>query len=607
MHFDSRLNLQVLLFAGAAMAQAQWSVGPNLNLPRVGLTVTLLPNDKVLAAGGDVTASELFDSASNTWSVSGSMATARNNQTATLLPNGKVLIAGGFIGGVATGSAELYDPATGTWHSTGNLATPRYGHSATLLNSGLVLVAGGCCDSAQPALTSLTSAELYNPATGSWTQTGSMLATRGSNAASLLADGTVLVAGGLFYRTGTFTSAEIYNPATAQWQATGAMLASRSSFGSVRLADGTVLVTGGSPGGCCGGLATSELYDPAARTWRSTGTMTTGRLSPTMTMLSDSITVVVTGGYSCCMDPIPTRCSTATYNAQTQAWTSAGNMSAPRTRHAAILFPDGRVLVSAGSTTDIFGTTGTVPPPLVAVNDSLSTRQATPLTFSGAQLLANDSAGAVIATIDAVSKSGGSIIGSGSGTYIYTPAPAFTGTDSFAYSITDGKGHTASATVSVAVADQQVQPATYFASAVSITNGKYDSGTLKSLSAEDNDTYDILSVSTTAGQVTDWYGTTNMSMSGPPSAVNQLTVTYSGVYSRSSVTQQFYLYNFSTASWDLLKSQTVGNSSDVTVTATVASPQRYISSTGEMRARIRGSRNGSGFYCWVNQLSWQVK
>ena len=564
--------------------------------------MTLLPNGKVLAAGGSVPASELFDSASNTWSVSGSMATARNNQTATLLPNGKVLIAGGFIGGIATGSAELYDPSTGTWHGTGNLVTARYGHTATLLNNGLVLVAGGCCDAAQVSLTSLASAELYNPATGTWSQTASMLAARGSYTATMLSDGSVLVAGGLYHRTGTLGSAEIYYPATAQWTAAGSMLSARSSFASVRLTDGTVLVTGGSPGGCCSGQATSELYDPTVRTWRSTGAMTTGRQSPTMTLLNDGVTVLATGGYSCCLDPNPTRSSTETYNAQTQAWTAAGNMSAPRSGHSAVRLPDGRVLVSAGSTTDFYGPVSNVPPPLVAVNDSLSTKQATPLTFSGAQLLANDSAGAAIAMIDAASRSGGSIIGGGTGTYMYTPAPAFTGTDSFAYSITDGNGHSASATVSVSVTGQQVQPATYFATAVSITNGKYDWGTLKSLYAQDNDTYDILSAGTGGGQVTDWYGTTNMAKSGAPAAVSQLTVSYFGEFSRSGVTQQFYLYNFSTASWDLLKSQAAGN-----VTVTVASPQRYISPAGDLRARIRGSRAGSSFYSWADQLSWQVK
>ena len=84
--------------------------------------------------------------------------------------------------------------------------------------------------------------------------------------------------------------------------------------------------------------------------------------------------------------PNPTRSSTETYNAQTQAWTGAGNMSTSRSGHSAVLRLDGRVLVSAGSTTDFYGLVSNVPPPLAAVNDSLSTKQATPLSFSGAQL-----------------------------------------------------------------------------------------------------------------------------------------------------------------------------------------------------------------------------
>src|SRR6266513_7119 len=74
-----------------------------------------------------------------TFVVTGSLATARAGQpsghTATLLPNGKVLVAGGGDGSILA-SAELYDPASGTWSATGSLATARFGYTATLMTNG---------------------------------------------------------------------------------------------------------------------------------------------------------------------------------------------------------------------------------------------------------------------------------------------------------------------------------------------------------------------------------------------------------------------------------------------------------------------------------------
>ena len=101
----------------------------------------------------------------------GSLGTARSSHTATLLPSGKVLVAGGETdGGDVLSSAELYDPAAGTWTATGSMGTARELHTATLLPSGKVLVAGGFLP-----VVSLTSAELYDPATGTWTATGSLV------------------------------------------------------------------------------------------------------------------------------------------------------------------------------------------------------------------------------------------------------------------------------------------------------------------------------------------------------------------------------------------------------------------------------------------------
>jgi N-acetylneuraminic acid mutarotase len=112
-------------------------------------TATLLPNGKVLVAGGlsgnqFLSSAELYDSATGTWSPTGSMRSPRRFHTATLLPNGKVLVAGGTdSNGISTNSAELYDPATQTWTPTGPPATGRFRHTATLLSNGKVLITGG--------------------------------------------------------------------------------------------------------------------------------------------------------------------------------------------------------------------------------------------------------------------------------------------------------------------------------------------------------------------------------------------------------------------------------------------------------------------------------
>jgi N-acetylneuraminic acid mutarotase len=128
-----------------------------------------------------------------------------------LLPNGKVLVA--FGGGTSDflSGAQLYDPASGNWSATGSLNPAREGHTATLLPNGKVLAAGGTSGSG-----SLASAELYNPATGSWSATGSVNVARRFPTATLLPNGKVLVVGGrgngsyfdLLY------SAELYDPAS---------------------------------------------------------------------------------------------------------------------------------------------------------------------------------------------------------------------------------------------------------------------------------------------------------------------------------------------------------------------------------------------------------
>ena len=225
-------------------------------------TATLLADGKVLVAGGatfrDYLASaELYDPARGTWTDTGSLATARSGHTATLLPDGRVLVVAGNSDG-SLASAELYEPTSGTWTDTGSLATARSLHTATLLPSGKVLVVGG----SQGGNDIFASAELYDPKNGSWTATGSLAQARAEHTATLLSDGRVLVAGGYYVYPGTFylASAEVYDPASGTWTATGSLGIARSNCSSTLLPSGNVLVAGGYGGTSV--LDSAELYDP---------------------------------------------------------------------------------------------------------------------------------------------------------------------------------------------------------------------------------------------------------------------------------------------------------------------------------------------------------
>jgi hypothetical protein len=298
-----------------------WAPAGTLITPRAsGFTATLLGNRTVLVAGGygagpaaldTLTNAEIYNPGTATWTATGGMATARAEHSATLLPDGTVLVAGGTYcapGGCAISgvtplaSAEIFNPATGTWSATGGMVTARYGFLATLLPNGTVLVAGGTAPCGTTAQCPTTAAEIYDPAAGTWASTSTSLYAAtyppGYFQATVLPDQTALALGAVNGVESSTPVAEIYNMTAGTWASVAA-----PTFGpntATLLPDGTVLAAGGgvTVGESADILDTAEIYTPSAATWAQTGSMNDAREVSTATLLADG-TVLVAGGFGC--------------------------------------------------------------------------------------------------------------------------------------------------------------------------------------------------------------------------------------------------------------------------------------------------------------------
>jgi hypothetical protein len=237
-----------------------WTAGAPLSTARYSYAGVPLSGGDLLVAGGctssncaSVTDSaELWSAASDSWSPAGALPSARGNLTGAALQAGGALAAGGCDPGACFADASRYDPGAGTWAPAGAMIEARGYHTTTALADGRVLVIGGCAD---PACgTVLATAELFDPATGQWTQAGTMASPRAGHTASVLADGAVLVAGGCTAQRcagSTLTSTELWRsagPTGGSFTAGPQMNAPRHHHSASPLPMGEVLLAGGSDG-----------------------------------------------------------------------------------------------------------------------------------------------------------------------------------------------------------------------------------------------------------------------------------------------------------------------------------------------------------------------
>lgn len=342
-----------LCIGGPSQAQT-WTPANSMPTERAEHTATLLPDGRVLVTGGfnqqyiaegpdsQPASALLYDPATGSWVQTGSMDSGRILHTATLLQDGRVLIAGGALrldpgtSNVILSSAEVYDPATGTFTPTGSMNTPRHNHIAVLLPDGKVLIAGGSGEG-----DALASAELYDPSTGAFTLTGSMSLVRHVGGAVLLPDGTVLYAGGNINTSPTAT-ATLYHPDTGMWTDTGSMVVTKFGTPSpTLLGNGQVLIQGGFGAVESMNLASAELYDPTTGTFRLTGAMANRRNGALTATRLDDGRVLVAGGPGA---------SAEIYDSATENWLAVGSMCSSRQSHTATLLPNGLVLVVGGNT-----------------------------------------------------------------------------------------------------------------------------------------------------------------------------------------------------------------------------------------------------------------
>lgn len=346
-------SLMFVLLPVTALSQGFVSTG-NMNLARAIHTATLLNDGRVLVTGGWYTSggitntAEIYSPTTGTWRYTlFPMNEARTEHTATLLQNGKVLIAGGGSLCCSLKTAEIFDPATETFTLTGSMTNERHGFEAVRLNDGRVLVVSGA--STVTFLATPTN-EVYNSVTGSWSAAPSLAAGATFHTATLLPSGQVLIAGGFDGYTYTaYNFVYLYTPATNSLVAMSPLLMGRLDHGAALLSSGKVLIAAGADASHSP-ISSTEVYDPTTPNGQSVAgsSLNQNRRYFTTTLLGNGNVLAIGGCQQGCavtgwLDTAELR------DAGTGNWALAGSMSTPRGYHTATLLPNGKVLVAGGA------------------------------------------------------------------------------------------------------------------------------------------------------------------------------------------------------------------------------------------------------------------
>ena len=349
----NKLFVLVLLGASSYGQTGTFKATGNMITPRFDHTATLLPNGKVLIAGGYIMCSfpasgpclgtntaELYDPVTGTFSATGSM-TMTNPTGGILLPDGRVFFVRGD--GILP-SVELYDPVTGNFNMVDITGILTGVYFASPLNDGRVLLTGRVGDSPPLGPPPGYGAEIYDPANGSFTAVSDWPQQIGWPV-TVQADGRVL-----FYRVNTDLApggTALYDPATGTFSPTKGPDFYNLLPLATGLLNGKVLFAGGDTDNF-GIVRSAALYDPATGTLAITGSMATARLYHTATLLPDN-TVLVAGGGDQIIPAPPPFASAELYDPFTGKFSATEQMTTPRSSHTAVLLKSGQVLITGGS------------------------------------------------------------------------------------------------------------------------------------------------------------------------------------------------------------------------------------------------------------------